>query len=89
VPTDKITATGPVAAKMKRTGSRTTPPASARDFVAIADRYARDAIAVAAPWNAPRLLAIVNQVIDDRPTELNADDVIALYRASIAVEGTH
>jgi ABC-type amino acid transport substrate-binding protein len=50
---------------------------------------ARDAIAVAAPWNAPRLLAIVNQVIDDRPTELNADDVIALYRASIAVEGTH
>jgi len=50
---------------------------------------ARDAIAVAAPWNAPRLLAIVNQVIDDRPTELNADDVIALYRASLAVEGTH
>ena len=50
---------------------------------------ARDAIAVAAPWNAPRLLAIVNQVIDDRPSELNADDVIALYRASIAVEGTH
>jgi ABC-type amino acid transport substrate-binding protein len=50
---------------------------------------ARDAIAVAAPWNAPRLLAIVNQVIDDRPTELNADDVIALYRASIAGEGTH
>jgi ABC-type amino acid transport substrate-binding protein len=50
---------------------------------------ARDAIAVAVPWNAPRLLAIVNQVIDDRATELNADDIIAMYRNSIAVEGAH
>ena len=50
---------------------------------------ARDAIAVAVPWNAPRLLAIVNQVIDDRATELNADDIIAMYRDSIAVEGAH
>lgn len=55
--------------------------------VTIAD--ARDSIAVAVPWNAPRLLAIVNQVIDDRPTELNADDVIAMYRKSIAPEGEH
>ena len=55
--------------------------------VTIAD--ARDSIAVAVPWNAPRLLAIVNQVIDDRPTELNADDVIDMYRKSIATEGEH
>jgi len=55
--------------------------------VTIAD--ARDAIAVAVPWNAPRLLAMVNQVIDDRPTELNADDVIALYRKSIAPQAEH
>ena len=55
--------------------------------VTIAD--ARDAIAVAVPWNAPRLLAMVNQVIDDRPTELNADDVIALYRKSIAPKAEH
>ena len=50
---------------------------------------ARDSIAVAAPWNAPRLLAIINQVIDDRSTSLNADDVIAMYRKSIAPEGEH
>ena len=50
---------------------------------------ARDSIAVAAPWNAPRLLAIINQVIDDRSTSLNADDVIAMYRKSIATEGEH
>lgn len=55
--------------------------------VTIAD--ARDSIAVALPWNAPRLLAIVNQVIDDRPVELNADDVIEMYRKSISGEGTH
>jgi polar amino acid transport system substrate-binding protein len=55
--------------------------------VTIAD--ARDSIAVAAPWNAPRLLAIINQVIDDRSTSLTADDVIALYRKSIAPEGEH
>lgn len=34
-----------VPARRKRTGSRTTPPVSARDYVAIADRFARDAIA--------------------------------------------
>ena len=50
---------------------------------------ARDSIAVAAPWNAPRLLAIINQVIDDRSTSMNADDVIAMYRKSIATEGAH
>jgi hypothetical protein len=33
------------------------------------------------------LLAIVNQVIDDRPREMNADDVMGLYRASIAEKG--
>lgn len=55
--------------------------------VTIAD--ARDSIAVAVPWNSTRLLAIVNQVIDDRPTELNADDVIEMYRKSISTEGGH
>ncbi len=48
---------------------------------------ARDAISVVVPWDAPRLLALVDQVIDDRPTELTADDVIELYRSKTAVEG--
>ena len=39
-----VVSRSPAAAKRKRTGSRTTPPV-ARDFVAIADRFARDAIA--------------------------------------------
>jgi len=48
---------------------------------------ARSAISVAVPWNKPMLLAIVNQVIDDRPRKMNADDVMGLYRASIAEKG--
>ena len=55
--------------------------------VTIAD--ARDSIAVAVQWNAPRLLAIVNQVIEDRMIALDADDVIEMYRESIATEGSH
>jgi len=48
---------------------------------------ARSAISVAVPWHKPMLLAIVNQVIDDRPRKMNADDVMSLYRASIAEKG--
>ena len=48
---------------------------------------ARDAISVVVRWNAPRLLAIVDQVIDDRSAELTADDLIDLYRSTTAVEG--
>jgi len=50
---------------------------------------AQSAISVAVPWNKPMLLAIVNQVIDDRPSKMTADDVMSLYRASIAPEGVH
>ena len=48
---------------------------------------AHSAISVAVPWNKPMLLAIVNQVIDDRPSKMNADDVMNLYRASLAAKG--
>ncbi|AWB50674.1 amino acid ABC transporter substrate-binding protein (plasmid) [Gemmobacter aquarius] len=50
---------------------------------------ARDSIAVAAPWDRPRLLGIVNQVIDERATQVTADELIALYRASTETEGGH
>jgi len=50
---------------------------------------AQSAISVAVPWNKPMLLAIVNQVIDDRPSKMTADDVMSLYRASLAPEGVH
>jgi len=55
--------------------------------VTIAD--ARDAISVVVRWDAPRLLAMVDQVIDDRPAELTADDVIALYRSKITSDAGH
>jgi polar amino acid transport system substrate-binding protein len=55
--------------------------------VTIAD--ARDAISVVVRWDAPRLLAMVDQVIDDRPAELTADDVIALYRSKMTSEAGH
>jgi ABC-type amino acid transport substrate-binding protein len=45
------------------------------------------ALSVSVPWNKPMLLAIVNQVIDDRPSKMNADDVMNLYRASLAAKG--
>ena len=35
------------------------------------------------------LLAIVNQVIDDRPSKMNADDVMNLYRTNISTTGEH
>lgn len=38
------------------------------------------AISVVVPWDRPRLLGIVNQVIDERPAELTADELIELYR---------
>ena len=50
---------------------------------------ATDSISVVVPWTATRLLAMVNQVIDDRPAELSADDVVEMYRASIKTEGGH
>jgi polar amino acid transport system substrate-binding protein len=55
--------------------------------VTIAD--ARDAISVVVRWDAPRLLAMVDQVIDDRPAELTADDVIALYRSKMTSDAGH
>ena len=55
--------------------------------VTIAD--ANDSISIVVRWDAPRLLAMVNQVIDDRPAALTADDVIEMYRASIKTEGEH
>lgn len=55
--------------------------------VAIAD--AVGSISVAVSWKAPRLLAIVNQAVDDRPSALTVDDVIVMYRKSTAVEGEH
>lgn len=50
---------------------------------------ASDSIAVAVPWDRPRLLGIVNQVIDERATQVTADELIALYRASSETEGEH
>lgn len=41
---------------------------------------ASDAISVVVPWDAPRLLGIVNQVIDERHTAVTADELISLYR---------
>lgn len=64
-------------------------PETSIDLRAVTIADARDSIAVAVPWNAPRLLAIVNQVIDDRMIALDADDVIEMYRASITTEGSH
>ena len=55
--------------------------------VTIAD--ARDAISVVVRWDAPRLLAMVDQVIDDRPAELTAEDVIALYRSKMTSDAGH
>ncbi|NIY72567.1 transporter substrate-binding domain-containing protein [Marivivens donghaensis] len=55
--------------------------------VAITD--AQDAISVVVPWDAPRLLAIVNQVIDNQPEAMTADDVNDLYRLSVETEGGH
>ena len=64
-------------------------PETSIDLRAITISDARGAISVAVPWNKPMLLAIVNQVIDDRPSKMNADDVMNLYRASIAKTGEH
>lgn len=50
---------------------------------------AHGAISVAVPWNKPMLLAMVNQVIDDRPSKMNADDVMKMYRATIVAMGDH
>ncbi|MEI6099369.1 MAG: transporter substrate-binding domain-containing protein [Alphaproteobacteria bacterium] len=56
--------------------------------VTIAD--VNDSIAVVVPWNATSLLGLINQVIDDRPKEMTADEVIEMYRASLpASEGGH
>ncbi len=55
--------------------------------VTIAD--ARDAISVVVRWDAPRLLAMVDQVIDDRPAEMTADDVIKLYRSKMTSVAGH
>lgn len=50
---------------------------------------ARDSIAVVVPWSSPGLLAMVNQVIDNRPNRMTADTLIDLYRASTETEGEH
>jgi polar amino acid transport system substrate-binding protein len=55
--------------------------------VTIADD--RDAISVVVSWNAPMLLAMVNQVIDGRISELTADDVIEMYRSTIEAKEGH
>ena len=64
-------------------------PETSIQLRAITINDARSAISVAVPWNKPMLLAIVNQVIDDRPTKMNADDVMSLYRESIATSEAH
>ena len=54
--------------------------------VAISD--AKDSIAMAVSWDAPRLLAIANQVIDNSPQQLTVEDLIERYRVSIgAISG--
>lgn len=50
---------------------------------------ARDSIAVVAPWDRPRLLGIVNQVIDERPSQITADELIQLYRESTETGKAH
>ena len=62
-------------------------PETSIDLRAITIDDARSAISVVVPWNKPMLLAIVNQVIDDRPSKMIADDIMNSYRASIATEG--
>jgi ABC-type amino acid transport substrate-binding protein len=64
-------------------------PETAIDLRAITITDARSAISVAVPWNKPMLLAMVNQVIDDRPSKMNADNVMSLYRATISSKGKH
>jgi ABC-type amino acid transport substrate-binding protein len=64
-------------------------PETSIDLRAITIDDARSSISVVVPWNKPMLLAIVNQVIDDRPSKMNADDIMSFYRASIAPEGEH
>ncbi len=64
-------------------------PETSIQLRAITINDARSAISVAVEWNKPMLLAIVNQVIDDRPSKMNADDVMGLYRASIATAEAH
>lgn len=49
--------------------------------VAISD--AKDAIAMAVSWDAPRLLAIANQVIDNTQQQLTVKDLIERYRHSV------
>jgi ABC-type amino acid transport substrate-binding protein len=64
-------------------------PETSIDLRAVTIDDARSAISVVVPWNKPMLLAMVNQVIDDRPSKMNADDIMNLYRSSIATEGEH
>lgn len=52
--------------------------------VAISD--ARDAIAMAISWDAPRLLAIANQVVDNMPQQLSVNDLIDRYRTSVGAD---
>lgn len=55
--------------------------------VAITD--ARDTISAVVPWNATRLLAIVDQVIDSLPEPYSADILIEQYRLMHKSEKAH
>lgn len=55
--------------------------------VAITD--ARDTISAVVPWNATRLLAIVDQVIDSLPEPYSADILIEKYRLMHKSEKAH
>lgn len=64
-------------------------PETSIDLRAITINDVHSGLSVAVPWNEPMLLALVNQVIDDRPSSMTADDLMNLYRASIAGQGEH
>jgi len=64
-------------------------PETSIDLRAITINDVHSGISVVVRWNETRLLALINQVIDDRPSKMNASDLMNLYRASVVKQGEH